>query len=220
MRDNGRIVFKGDRNGLYIKMAQGVRFDVLMRELERKLAASGGFFRGAEAVVDVGDRVLTTEQLLTLESLLEQKGGFELAEVLHEPRSTARTCVGDDGARLVRRTLHSGQSIHHDGNLVVLGDVNPGAEVVAAGDVVVVGTLRGLVHAGAVGDTDAVIIAFNFCPIQLRIADVISRSPAEAQAGRPQQPVPEIARLQGGVIVVEEYLSNADCQPAPFSGRS
>jgi septum site-determining protein MinC len=75
-----------------------------------------------------------------------------------------------------RGTLRGGQALHNLGNLVVIGDVNPGAELVASGDIVVFGALRGVAHAGAQGDRSARVIALELAPTQLRIATVIATS--------------------------------------------
>jgi septum site-determining protein MinC len=105
----------------------------------------------------------------------------------------------------VRQTLRSGQRIAFPGHVLVLGDVNSGAEVVADGDIVVFGALRGLAHAGARGDAGAVIIALGIQPPQLRIGGVISRGPT-APSRRDQAQAPEIARVEGGsTIVVETF---------------
>ena len=76
---------------------------------------------------------------------------------------------------LVQRSLRSGQSIHHTGSVVIMGDVNPGAEVIAGGNIVVMGSFRGVAHAGAQGDESATITAFRLRPTQLRIAGHITR---------------------------------------------
>lgn len=102
---------------------------------------------------------------------------------------------------LIQRTLRSGQSIFYPGNVVVLGDVNPGAQVTATGDVIVVGALRGMVHAGAGGNEAAVVVAFRLEPTQLRIAKHVSRPPAGmVPAGQP-----EVARIRDGVITIEAF---------------
>ena len=101
---------------------------------------------------------------------------------------------------LYRGTLRSGQRIAHEGNVVIIGDVNPGAEVRATGDIAVMGSLRGLAHAGASGDTQVAVVAFVLAPTQLRIADIIGRPP-EGGAGVAREP--EVARLRDGMIVVE-----------------
>lgn len=96
-------------------------------------------------------------------------------------------------------TLRGGQALHNLGNIVVVGDVNPGAELVASGDIVVFGALRGVAHAGAQGDVHASVHAIELSPTQLRIATFIA-----ADAGdRRQTPIhPETARVQNDRIVI------------------
>jgi len=102
---------------------------------------------------------------------------------------------------VVRRTLRSGQAIRHAGHIILIGDVNPGAEVVAGGDIVVWGKLRGTVHAGAMGDDRAVVCALELAPSQIRIGLHIARSPERSR--RPK--APEIASVQEEGIVVERW---------------
>lgn len=104
-------------------------------------------------------------------------------------------------ALFLKETLRSGRSIFHEGPVIVMGDVNPGAEIIAAGDVIVWGRLRGLVHAGALGDETAVICALALIPTQLRIADQIAISPN----GSKHKPEPEIVSIRGGQIVAEPW---------------
>ncbi|HEV3090228.1 MAG TPA: septum site-determining protein MinC [Candidatus Cybelea sp.] len=96
-------------------------------------------------------------------------------------------------------TLRGGQVLHHTGNIVVVGDVNPGAELVATGDIVVFGRLAGIAHAGAQGDAEARIYALDLAPTQLRIATCIA---AEGEKKRRGAPVPEAAVAQDGRIVI------------------
>lgn len=115
--------------------------------------------------------------------------------------------IAEESTVLIKRTLRSGQSIHYQGNVVVLGDVNPGAEIVAGGNVIVMGALRGVVHAGATGDNGAVVTAFRLLPTQLRIADQITRSPDGAY---PEPGVAETARIIDGVVVIQQYQPPGD----------
>ncbi|MBK7894707.1 MAG: septum site-determining protein MinC [Anaerolineaceae bacterium] len=96
-----------------------------------------------------------------------------------EPETAVANDLPAQGGLILKETLRSGRSIYHEGHVVVIGDVNPGAEIVASGDVIVWGRLRGLVHAGALGDETAVICALELTPTQLRIADQIAISPDE-----------------------------------------
>lgn len=106
------------------------------------------------------------------------------------------------GGLVLKETLRSGRSIFHEGTVVVVGDVNPGAEIIAAGDVIVWGRLRGLVHAGALGDETAVICALALNPTQLRIANQIAISPDERPSGTV---IPEQASIRDGQIVAEPW---------------
>lgn len=110
--------------------------------------------------------------------------------------------MGDPNTLLIKRTLRSGQSVAYDGNVVIRGDVNAGALVTCSGDIIVLGALRGVAHAGAEGDTEAVVIAFRLEPTQLRIAGHISRAP-DGEYTRPMGP--EVARVKEGSIQVETY---------------
>lgn len=99
----------------------------------------------------------------------------------------------------LRQTLRSGQSVTHKGHLVIIGDVNPGAEVSAEGDITVWGSLRGIAHAGTAGNTNAEIRALKFDPIQLRIAQAIARSPDKPKVNL-RTNGPETARIVNGTI--------------------
>ena len=118
---------------------------------------------------------------------------------VHQPDSPNReaTCI-------IRHSLRSGQiERFFEGNVVLFGDVNPGAEVVAGGDVVILGRLRGLVHAGALGNIDSVIVAMNLVPTQLRIGHLITRPPQSGFGNK--KILPEIATVENGNIVVKTF---------------
>ncbi|MHB1610790.1 MAG: septum site-determining protein MinC [Sulfobacillus sp.] len=104
---------------------------------------------------------------------------------------------------LIRRTLRSGQNVRFYGNVVVLGDVNPGAEITAGGDIIVMGWLRGMAHAGAEGNEKAMVSAFRLNPTQLRIAQYIARGPDAGEALLPE--VPEFAEVKDGQLVIDRW---------------
>ncbi|HUP28164.1 MAG TPA: septum site-determining protein MinC [Chloroflexia bacterium] len=100
----------------------------------------------------------------------------------------------------LRCNLHASQSVRYSGDVCVLGDVEPGAEIIADGDVVIWGVLRGYVHAGVGGDDEAVVCALQMAPSQLGIGGLVSRFP-----NSDAPPRPELARLISGRIVVEAW---------------
>ena len=115
-----------------------------------------------------------------------------------------------------RGTLRSGQSCRHAGTVVILGDVNPGAQVISGGDVLVWGRLRGFVHAGAMGDEQALVAALDFEPVQLRIAGYIAMTPKGASNNpgywfwkRDSTGKPEVARVADEQIYVDPWDAGA-----------
>lgn len=101
---------------------------------------------------------------------------------------------------LLKQTLRAGQAVSHRGHLVIIGDVNPGAEVIAEGDITVWGALRGMAHAGAGNNTKAEIRALKLQAIQLRIAHAIARAPDQKKVGLSAHSGPEVARIVEGKI--------------------
>ncbi|MEY4669008.1 MAG: hypothetical protein RL518_1707 [Pseudomonadota bacterium] len=112
--------------------------------------------------------------------------------------------------RTIYGTLRSGQKVETEHSIVIFGDVNSGAEVIAGGDIIILGTLRGIAHAGAYDESGGgrVIFSLNLQPTQLRIGLVISRGAgSENFESTPRGGIPEIARVEGNLIVVEPYQS-------------
>ncbi len=223
----GYIAIKGTRNGLLLTLEPGTSFSELLGALANRLAESPSFFRGGTLTVDTTHRLLRSNERVQLEDLLahyhmsvapieavveRQKGAKtivlplqdpshegtvtkDMEQVPRDPRETGDTLF-------LRRTVRSGQAIHHHSNVVVLGDVNPGAEIVAGGDIIVWGVLRGMVHAGYPENDSALVCSLQLAPVQLRIARLLSRPPEGFEA----QSRPEVAAIKGGQIVVEAWV--------------
>ncbi|GAC1368888.1 MAG: septum site-determining protein MinC [Ktedonobacteraceae bacterium] len=126
---------------------------------------------------------------------------YEGVAVTKEIEQAQRDGRDTEDTLFLRRTVRSGQAIHHHSNVVVLGDVNPGAEIVAGGDIIVWGVLRGMVHAGYPENDAALVCALQLTPVQLRVSRLLSRPPEGFEA----QPRPEVASIKQGQIVVETW---------------
>jgi septum site-determining protein MinC len=98
-----------------------------------------------------------------------------------------------------RGTLRSGEHLQSEGSVLLLGDLNPGARISAVGDILVWGRLRGVAHAGCLGDGDARIVALQLRPLQLRIAGAVARGPED----RPAPGLAEQAQLVDGEIRID-----------------
>lgn len=113
--------------------------------------------------------------------------------------------IAEGNTKFIINTIRSGQLVEFDGNIVIIGDVNPGGELSAKGNIVVLGTLRGIAYAGNDGNEEAIIAALRLNPTQLRIANLITRRPDEDD-GNDKSDEPEIARIYDDAIIIESYL--------------
>jgi septum site-determining protein MinC len=222
---NERIIIKGTSDGLIVTIGAGA-WPGLLSDLDQHLSKKASFFKGGRVALRVGPRQLTRLQLESVGHVLnrhyvslwavesDSPGTRHAAAQLGlETDLTPRQDITDPpvptsitgDSIVVRRTLRSGQVIHHPGHIVVIGDVNPGGEIRAGGDVIVWGRLRGTVHAG-IGDEglgdEAVVCALQLSPALLHIGNHITRSPA---GGTDQEIVPETASVQDGQIVAEPW---------------
>lgn len=225
------ITIKGGRDGLAITLGPGAWHNTLAALEERIAATPEFFKGarvvlnvGSRVLLEVDARavrdMLAQYDVVLWGLISEDDETKHMADVMGlnadlprpepRPRSPEPTVAGPieaalpddpDAGLLTRRTLRSGQQLRHPGSIALIGDVNPGAEIVAGGDIIVWGKLRGTVHAGAMGDEDAQVCALDMQPTQLRIAQHIARSPE----GRRRKPSPEVARVRKGQIVVESW---------------
>jgi septum site-determining protein MinC len=221
----GEMQIKGIKDGLLATLGEGDWSELSFGLIEH-IKARAGFFQGAKLTIDVGEHAVHASELSTLRDRLSDHGVMLWAVLSNSPitenatkllgmatkiskkessvldRKEKSTPVGED-AILVERTLRSGVVINFRGHVTIVGDINPGAEVIAAGNIVVWGKIRGVVHAGVEGNEHAIICAMDMNPSQLRITDVVAVSPEKR--GKVQ---PEIARIKDGKVVVEVWNSS------------
>jgi septum site-determining protein MinC len=217
------VQIKGIRDGLLITLGEGDWMNILS-DLMQQVEDKSDFFKGARVAIDVGSRELHAAEVGGLRDKLADRDVSMWALISESPMmertaqdlglatrlSKARpervikamdTNLPGEGAVLLRRTLRSGFKIAYEGHITVIGDVNPGAEIIAGGSIIVWGKLRGLAHAGADGDEKAVVCALDLMPTQLRIAGQIATTPT--RKGKLQ---PEMASVQDGQVVAEPWI--------------
>lgn len=215
---------KGIKDGILVTLEEQDWLDG-KKNLIKKIKEKQEFFRGARLVLDVGNNVLRAKELgelrdnlstqeVTLSGILspslvtqESARLLGMSTKLSTPKVKAGnkikpldTALKGEPAVMIHRTMRSGFKVAYQGHVIVLGDVNPGAEIIASGSVIVWGRLRGTVHAGAEGDDEAVVCALDLSPMQLRIAAKIATTPQEKE-----QPKPEIASIKEDQIIAEPW---------------
>ncbi len=188
------IQLKGVKDGVRLIITPSATMGNIISELKSKLEQSIDLFKAkGDVVLHVEAPTLSFVDKLKIQDIVLKKHpatifSFEQPDILSVPASVFYT-----------GTLRSGQNLHSDAHLVILGDVNPGAEITATGNVVVLGALRGIVHAGTSGDRKASVSALILNPTQIRIADIITRSPDETS----ERYQPEIAYIKDDRIYID-----------------
>jgi septum site-determining protein MinC len=228
LNERKQLQIKGIKDGLLVTLGEG-EWAALEAALLAHVEDKAAFFKGARVALDVGNHIVRAAELGSLRDRLSSKGislwavisnspvTEQTAQVLGlatristpRPERTIRpmdTNLAGENAIFVQRTLRSGFKVSHHGHVIVLGDINPGAEVIAGGSVIVWGRLRGSVHAGVDGDENVVVCALELEPTQLRIAGAALAAipPKKLGLGRPKSE-PVLVHIKGGQIVAEPW---------------
>lgn len=220
------VHIKGIRDSLLVSLEEAP-WEEQRAALLAQIDGQPGFFHGARLALDVGTQVLKVNEMVELRDHLSERN-VSLWAVVSESPTTENTAqllglatriskprpeeqrapeireINDETALFVNKTLRSGTRVEFPGHIVVLGDVNPGAEIVADGSVIVWGKLRGMVAAGVKGNPNAVVCALGLFPTRLELGDQ-----ALNVADRKDTGVPEMAALRNGSIVVESWQSGS-----------
>ena len=219
---SGEIVkLKGNRGGLQLVFAPNADFESIRDDIQRKLEEGSRFFRrGTE--IQIAPGVLSEANEAVLRKLFHRHGVLFRVEEPVEPPLRPKTeqkpaappkpkpepiveppkaipSMDEPQMLVVNRTIRSGQEIKTPGSVMICGNVNPGAQIIAGGSIDIRGACKGLVHAGAYGDTSAFIVADQLMPTQIRIADRIAQPPENMK--KPQ--AAERASIKDGKIVIE-----------------
>ena len=166
-------------NLVIIKINPEAKIEDIMPQMRKKVAQLQKIYKEEKTPIMITGKVLKNKEMDEIELLIKDKLGVEVdfdmpKELgLHNIKKTFIQEVSISETKFHRGSLRSGQKIEEDGSIVIIGDVNSGAEVVAADNIVVLGTLRGLAHAGAKGNANAIIAAGKLDTVQIRIANIV-----------------------------------------------
>lgn len=211
------VIFKGGRDGITVVLDQEASFADIKTIFIQKLQDAKDFFSGAKVNMRFKGRVLKQNQQ---DELLEILSGQNILNIsfIHEFETQKNDIITQAGNWFATENaidtsmtkyhigiLRSGQCIEYPGSIVIIGDVNPGAQVLAGGNVIVLGTLKGMVHAGKdIKAYKPFVVALGMYPVQIGIGNVIARSP-DGVGNHKQEPNESIliAYLSNDQIYIE-----------------
>ena len=175
---------------IIVKIKEKISVDELKKELKSKL--KNNLLKSSYFILE-SNSVLSPEEKLEIERYLNELNLKSVVEVKTKK-------IKNDRLLVVENHLRSGQKIEHNGDVLILGDVNRDAEVVATGNIIVTGTLRGIAHAGILGDESAVVVAYRMEPQRIGIGSVIA---IVSDSEKVSPGYPEVARVENGKIVLD-----------------
>lgn len=227
--ETASVRMKGMGNSLWVTLSPDVPIETARPELEKLFEPLKHMAHTVRVVLNI-DGSKDEDRYRQVASYLKET--FALKEVLspeeHVRQEESRTqtkktisSVAPHVTPVVSRQseetvvmagrIRSGQSVSAKKHLIIMGDVNPGCELIAGGDILVLGSLQGTAAAGQPNNTDAIILSLDFRPTQVKIGGVVAAGlPAKTQ-GRF-----EFAHIEGGAIVVDDYLSANPFRRVPW----
>lgn len=206
------VLIKSNRYGITVILDNQVAFDELVTDVEEKFRDSGKFFEQAKLAVSFEGRNLTDEEESRLIRAITDSCELEIACVVDHNQDReenfrrvmepAPALSATESGQFYKGTLRSGQVLESETSIVILGDVNPGSKVIAVGNIVVLGALKGTAWAGITGNDKAFVVALEMNPVQIRIGDVIARSTDKKQKVK-RTTEPQIAFVEEGNIYID-----------------
>ncbi|HCT64051.1 MAG TPA: septum site-determining protein MinC [Lachnospiraceae bacterium] len=166
-------------------------------EIEISVAQVGDSMENIIEAAEVKENAEKTEPIISLTDEPEITTNKRISELV------ATEFIKEHHAKFHKGNLRSGMVLEYDGSIILLGDVNPGAQIRATGNIIVLGTLKGVAHAGANGERDAYVFALKLAPVQLRIADIITRFPESSNSKSNINP--EYAYVEDGTVFVSTF---------------
>ncbi len=213
------VMIKGTTYGFSIFLDEATGFPELCAELSEKFTASAKFFGSAQMAVSFEGRKLSNQEQREMLRIISECSDVKIVcviehnsetEELHKRSLEERLMAIDETTgQFYKGNLRSGQSLEVASSVIVIGDVNQGASVTAGGNIIVLGSLLGTVYAGANGNPDCFVLAFDLDPVQIRIADTIARAPDKEQGKmlwkreKEKSKEPKIAFRSGESIFIE-----------------
>lgn len=206
------VVIKGFKAGIILVLNPDASYETLKKDIAGKFRASAAFFGEAAKAVSFKGRDLTDEQKMEIVDIIQANCSLSILCIMEDDpeteaafqKSLERKFMEQDYSntgQFYKGNLRSGQVLDVETSIIIIGDIKPGAKVISKGNVIILGSLKGNVYAGAAGNTNAFVVALDMRPVQIRIADTIARAPDNPEKTPGNQT--KIAFLDKGNIYIE-----------------
>ncbi|NLO08521.1 MAG: septum site-determining protein MinC [Clostridiales bacterium] len=213
---NNSVIIKGNKYGIIVVLNPDMAFDELKELIAEKFKESSKFFENAKMAISFEGRYLSNEEQKDILDIIGKNTDMQIVCVIdNDPKKEElfqKTLeqklmeLDNNTGQFYKGILRSGASLEFENSVVIIGDVNNGARVVSKGNIIVLGSLKGNAFAGATGNTNAFVVALDMSPTQIRIADVIARSPDKPVKDAVKEA--KIAFLEDGNIYIEPLNKN------------
>lgn len=190
------------KDQILIKLNENAEQENIVEALKKKLPELKKLYKEEKTPIKVTGKVLKNKEIDEIQEIIKDKIDVEIdfdmpkRLGLSSIKKTFERKIAISETKFHRGSLRSGQKLETEGSIIILGDVNSGAEVIASDNIVVLGTLRGLAHAGAKGNKQAIIAAGLFDAVQVRIANIVK------EIDREEEPL----HKQAYISVVEDKI--------------
>lgn len=219
------VVIKSSKNGINLVLDSSISFDALLEEIRNKFIDSEKFFKNAHIALSFEGRTLTQEEQFAVIETIEHHTSIHIVcimdhdelmdEVIKRRMDEYIEMHSPHTGQFYKGTLRSGQQLESETSLVVIGDVNPGAKVIAKGNIIILGALKGNAYAGADGDNGCFVVALDMNPMQIKIGDYMGRAADKKEPARgiirrkvkEEPPAPQIATVYEEQILIEPISS-------------
>ena len=210
MSNNISINLKKEQN--VVKISPEASYEEVLKELKIKIPKLKNLYKDATTPLYIEGKHFENEEMDEITKLIQEKINVEINfdspkdMGIHVIKNTFEEDLSISETKYIRGAIRSGTRIEFEKSLIIIGDINAGAEVIAGGNIIVTGVLRGLAHAGAKGNKKAIIAARKMEAPQIRIANIVKEM--EREEDEKVETKQSYAYLQGEEIIVENEIKN------------
>lgn len=214
------VVIKANNSGIIVILDDKLPFEKLKERIAKKFKDSSDFLGNAQIVMALRGRKLSDEEQRQVLDTISENCELQVMCLMEEDKAVEeefdrklKSCLEEMGSKtgmFYKGNIRSGQELEFEESVVIMGDVNNGATIISRGNIVIIGSLKGSAYAGVSENTNAFVVALSMEPVQIRIGNLIARSPdkTDRKKIKKEKDEPKIAFAENGTIYIENVTRN------------